>query len=101
MLDKKSDGRISVDASGYWLLENEVSHGLNRMKAKIYNLIEASIPDTKQQEALKGLIRGFANDEYGIMVSNLRHISREIGFLEEGDDSEIPPMPAFPLEVRD
>lgn len=87
-------GRPSI---GYWDLELEASTSFNRLKGKIFNLVEASIPDKIQQEALKGLIRGFANDEFGILCSNMRYTARLAKFIEEGEDSEIPPMSANPL----
>ena len=45
-----------VGNRGYWSIEKDVSRGFNRLKAKFFNLIEATITDTSQQEA-KGLIR--------------------------------------------
>ena len=82
----------------YWELENNVSDGFNRLKAKIYNLIEATIIDKKQQEAVIGLIKGLANDEYKLCTSNMRYTAKLIGILKEGEDSCLDD--AEPLENR-
>lgn len=81
----------------YWTLEYDVSNSFNRLKAKIYNLIEASIPDKTQQAALKGLVKGFANDEYGVCIDNMRYDAKQAKYLTEEDD--FLPRSAEPLET--
>ena len=86
--------------SGYWIIESDVSNGFNRLKAKIFNLIEATITDEKQAQALKGLVKGFSNDEYKIVIDNMRFDARNSGYIPEGVESSIPPLAAEPLEVE-
>ena len=56
----------------YWHIESRVSNGFNRLKAKLYNLVEASVVDQKQADAMKGLIKGFANDEFMSCIRDMR-----------------------------
>ena len=42
--------------SDYWQLERSVSTGFNRLKGKLYNLVEATITDKQQCETIKNLI---------------------------------------------
>ncbi len=90
-------------SSNYWNLESDVSNGFNRLKAKIYNVLEASILDGKQLNALKGLVKGFANDEYNKCIENMRYDAIHSGFIEENKDNEIsiPPLTAEPLEIKE
>ena len=60
--------------------------------------MEASISDKQQVEALKGLIKGFANDEYHNACENMRYHARMAGWIDDGEDSNIAPLPAQPLE---
>lgn len=84
----------------YWWIEDAVAHSLNRLKGQIFNLIEASVPEERQQEALKGLIRGFANEEFRRCVVDMRDQAREAGLLPKGEDSDTPPLSVYPLESR-
>ena len=83
----------------YWHLEGYVGGGFNRFKAKLYNLIEASVTDKKQCEAVKGLIKGFANDEYINCIENMRYEARQQKLIPEEVSQSIPPMSAEPLEL--
>lgn len=76
--------KIGSSKESYWDIEDEVATSFNRLKAKMYNLIEASVIDKSQQEALKGLIKGFANDEYRTCIKNTIGIAKQAGFIDEG-----------------
>lgn len=82
----------------YWDLENVLSNNFNRFKAKLFNLVEASIANKEQSEAIKGLIKGFANDEYKNCVEEMRYHARLANLYPKGEDSSIPPLSANPLE---
>jgi hypothetical protein len=68
----------------YFDIEGVVSNSFNRLKGKFYNLIEASVNDPTQREALKGLIKGFSNEEYRNCKSDMQWIAREKGLIPEG-----------------
>ena len=87
--------------SNYWSLEGNVSTGFNRLKGKLFNLVEASVIDRQQCEAVKGLIKGFANDEFRICIENMRYTGRNAGFIPEGSDSSMPSLGAEPLETTE
>jgi len=87
----------TVEYNQYWGLENDVAGGFNRLKAKLYNLIEATITDKTQQEAVKGLIKGFSNDEYGLVIKNMRYTAKIAGYIT-GEQSI--PESSEPLENR-
>jgi len=87
-----------VSGCTYWRLEGDVSNGFNRMKAKVFNLIEAVITDKEQAKALKGLVKGFANDEYGIVIENMRYDARQMKLIPDGAESNILPLGSEPLE---
>jgi hypothetical protein len=88
----------NVEYNQYWALENEVASGFNRLKAKLFNLIEATISEEVQQKAVKGLIKGFSNDEYKICIENMRYSARIAGYIEK-EEIEVP-QSAEPLENR-
>lgn len=93
-----SEESIGVNKDNlYYSLEDLVSHGFNVFKGKLYNLVEASMPDKIQAEALKGLIKGFANDTYRNTVTDMRWYARNGGLIPEGDGSSVVGL-AFPLE---
>ncbi len=75
---------FSVSVNNYWRLEHDVASGYNRLKAKLFNLIEASVTDKSQSEAIKGLIRGFANDEYARCIDLMRYTATDAGYIEKG-----------------
>ncbi len=80
---------------GYWWLESHVGTSFNRLKGKMFNLIEASIVDKEQQTAVKGLIKGFANEEYKKCLGEMRQEAREAKLIPEGEDSATPPLDVF------
>jgi hypothetical protein len=84
----------------YWELEESVSRYFNRLKGKIYNVIEASVPDKTQQNALKGLVKGFANDEWRYNVQDMRLYARRLKLLGEGEDCSVDMLSAEPLEIE-
>lgn len=85
--------------STYWAIESTVSDSFNRVKAKLYNLVEASALNAEQSKATKGLIKGFLNDEYRTCVENLRFDAKNAGLIDDVTDGEtLIPMGAEPLE---
>ena len=56
--------------------------------------------DPNQGEAMKGLIKGFANDEFKIALENMRYNARSAGFLEKGELYNVSILPSEPLESR-
>lgn len=81
----------------YWYLEKIVSNNFNRLKAKVFNIIDASIIDKQQATAVKGLIKGFANDEYRLCIEDMRYTARQAEYIGT-EDSSITPLSAEPLE---
>ncbi len=69
----------------YWNIEEDVSHAFNRAKAKIFNLIEATITEDKKQEAVKGLIKGFINDEYYKCIEAMRFSASRAKLIDLSD----------------
>ena len=86
----------TVEINYYFGLENNVSTGFNRLKAKLFNLIEASVPNREQSAALKAMIRGFANDEYRLCIENMRETAEAGGLITKDDEF---PIGAEPLET--
>jgi hypothetical protein len=86
----------------YYELERNVSDGFNRLKGKIYNLIEATITDKEQQKAIVGLIKGFANDEYKLCISNMKYTARLMKILDDELDNSSASLTelAEPLEIN-
>ena len=82
----------------YWSLEPSVATGFNRLKAKIFNLIETTGLTDKQQEAIIGLIKGFANDEYKICIENMRYTAKLGELVDENEDQSILPISSEPLD---
>lgn len=78
----------------YWYLEKTVSNNFNRLKAKIFNLVDASIIDKQQATAVKGLIKGFANDEYRLCIEDMRYTAEDAGYIKDVHY----PIPSEPLE---
>lgn len=60
-----------------------VSVQFNQLKAKLYNTIEAAITDKEQREAVKGLIRGFCNENYRNTIKDLRGLLNRMGLAME------------------
>lgn len=90
----------TVEYNQYWSLENDVAGGFNRLKAKLFNLIEATIVDKTQMDAVKGLIKGFANDEYKLCTQNMRYTAQAAGYLDPRSGQSIEELTAEPLENR-
>lgn len=86
--------------SQYFRIEGVVSNSFNRLKGKLFNLIEATITDKQQCDAVKGLIKGFANDEYTDCATDMRYHAKDIGLLTNDEVSDFPPMSASPLETQ-
>jgi hypothetical protein len=97
----KSEEVASSICTGYthWEYERTIAWSFNRLKGKIYNLIEASIDNEQQKIALKGLIKGFSNDEYKKCVEETRFVSIQLG-LSKREDYDMPHS-AEPLENKD
>ena len=89
---------MSQKEPSYYWIENAVASHFNRLKGKLFNLIEASITDKEQCKAIKGLVKDFANSEYGLCIENMRYEAKQAKFIDEKSDSTIPPLPAYPLE---
>jgi len=90
-MSKESEKEVEkVSISSYWRLEEQVAHSFNRLKAQVFNLIEASVMGEKQQEAMKGLVRGFASDELRNCSSDMRYTARAIGVLSGDGESSYP-----------
>lgn len=86
--------------SRYFIIEETVSNSFNRLKGKIFNIIEATITDKQQCDAVKGLIKGFANDEYTNCATHMRYHAKDIGLLSKEEVTDFPPMSAAPLETQ-
>jgi hypothetical protein len=85
--------------ASYWWLESAVGSSFNRLKAKIFNLVEASVVDKTQQEALKGLIKGFANEEYRACLQSMRQEAEQAKIIKDDEIKELmAPLSAFPLD---
>jgi hypothetical protein len=98
-MSQQKENIVPVGVSfSYWGLENVVSNNFNRLKGKIFNLIEATIPDKTQAEAMKGLIKGFANDEFRSTVTDMRFHAEMAGLIKK--DEGRPCDFAEPLEVN-
>lgn len=86
--------------SSYFKLEGVVSNSFNRLKGKMLNLVEAIITDNQQCDAVKGLIKGFANDEYANCANDMRWIARDIELLSKDESEDFPQMSANPLDSK-
>jgi hypothetical protein len=86
----------TVEVNEYWCLEADVSRGFNILKAKLYNLIEATIKEEKQQQAVKGLIKDFANDSYRLVIRDMRFDAINAKMIEK-ESAEVPET-TYPLE---
>lgn len=83
--------------SHYFFIESNVSDSFNQLKGKLFNLIEASISDEKQASAIKGLIRGFANDSYSSCVQHMREVALNANYISKQEFDDFPPMSVNPL----
>jgi hypothetical protein len=87
MSDSEGINVVPIEGSVYEFYDI-VSAQFNQLKAKLFNLIEASSPDKTQQEAVKGLIRGFCNEHYKNSVGDLAGLMERIGVIEDKYDAE-------------
>ncbi len=55
----------------------------NRLKGKLFNLIEASTIDEKQRQAMKGLVKDFCNSQYNNVIGDLEYWITNMGFIIE------------------
>lgn len=61
-----------------------ISVDFNKLKGKLFNLVEATVTDKAQADAVKGLIRGFCNDSFLETDSRLHSFFTELGFYNGG-----------------
>lgn len=73
-----------------------LSGHFNQLKAKLFNLVEATSSNDTQLNATKGLIRGFCNDHYRNAIEDMRYYAVRNGLIDP--KSEEMPEPALPLE---
>ena len=85
--------------NNYWEFERIVAWSFNRLKGKIYNLIEASVESEDRQKAVKGLIKGFSNDEYKLCVEEMKWHGVKCQLLKEEEMHGVP-QSAEPLENK-
>jgi hypothetical protein len=85
---KDGSYELNEDASpvmggSVWEFNGIVSAQYNQLKGKLYNLVEASVTDEKQREALKGLIKGFCNTAFRNTADDLEHLMYRLGIIEK------------------
>lgn len=68
-----------------WEFYDILSAQFNQLKAKLYNVIEASSLNPQQLEAFKGLVKGFCNEHYKNSVDGVESFLRKIGIDMEYD----------------
>ena len=83
-----------------WQFQGIVSAQFNQLKAKLYNVIEASLIEEKQREAVKGLVKGFCNENYKNTIIDLEYFLKGLGVIDQNEGASIPPLSAEPLENR-
>lgn len=84
--------------SGYWEFERITAWSFNRLKGKLYNLIESTATNATQEKAMKGLVKGFANDEYKLCVEEMKFNAIALKIISEEDTKF--PQSAEPLENK-
>lgn len=67
-------------SGGWYEFDPIVSVQYNQLKAKLFNLIESTTTNKVQQEALKGLVRGFCNTAYNNTNGDLCGWMQRMGF---------------------
>lgn len=87
--------------SPYFHIEQNVSDSFNKLKGELFNLIEATIVDEKQADAIKGLIRGFANNAYSSCANNMRDVALNAKYINKEEFDDFPPMSVNPLNSRE
>lgn len=70
-----------VSGGSRYEYEDLISVHFNRIKAKFYNTIEASITNERQLEAIKGLVKSFCNDEYRETIKEIEYWMWGMGLL--------------------
>ncbi len=86
--------------SYYWT-ENAVANSYNRLKGKMFNLIESTIVNETQCAALKGLVKDFANTEFRRCIEDMRYEAKQAGLITEENpllSDSIPPLSVFLTE---
>lgn len=74
-----TDGDSGANGSVYEYYDI-VGVQFNQLKAKLFNLVEASTIDEKQREAMKGLIKDFCNNQFKNVVGDLEGWIKRLGF---------------------
>lgn len=77
--DYREEGTIAFEGANYEYLDI-CSAQFNQLKAKLFNLIEGTSVNEKQQNALKGLVKGFCNTAYNNTVGDLQGLMKRMGF---------------------
>ena len=83
------DGSYSYqgEAAGYKGHVDEykdiVAVQFNRLRGKLFNLVEASIDDEARQKATKGLVKGFCDQAFGDIAADMGGLLQRIGFEME------------------
>lgn len=88
-----------MDDKFIYEIEGDFSDSMNKLKAKIFNLIDVLNLEKEQKKSIIDLIKGFANDSYHVFVGNLRYSAMDKGIIKDMND--IPPIVANPLDVVD
>lgn len=60
-----------------------VSVQFNQLKAKLFNIVDGIFVADSQKKALKGLIKGFCNDNYWNTIGDIEGWLERIGFKVE------------------
>jgi len=63
--------------------EGITSAQFNQLKGKLYNLVESSVIDEKQRNAMKGLVKDFCNEKYRNTIGDLKDWVKRMGFKIE------------------
>ena len=66
-----------------------ISAQYNQLKAKLFNTIEASIIEKEQREAVKGLIKGFCNEQYRNTIKDVKGLLIRMGLIDESNPENI------------
>lgn len=90
-----TDERYEVGGKVYEYIDI-TSVQFNQLKAKLFNLVEASVTDEKQREAMKGLIRGFCNHHFKAIIGDLGGLMHRMGLQDTENTASV--MTVSPLE---
>lgn len=80
MEHRDPDGNICYMYGSIMEYEDIVSCQFNQLKGKLFNLIESSITEEKQREAMKGLVKDFCNEKYKNTLTDLEGWIKRLGF---------------------